>query len=844
MRTCFALRAAIALSFGAIATLLHLASASAQIVPDSSLPQNSMVSPNSNGLQNGFQIDGGTTAGTNLFHSFSEFSVPTGSEAFFNNAIAIENIFTRVTGNNLSNINGRIRANGMANLFLLNPNGIVFGSNARLDIGGSFFGTTADSIVFENGVAFGVAVPEASPLLTVNTPIGLQLSGNAGEIRVRGEGYSLTRADPRVPIARQNRDGGLQVKSGNTLALMGGNVRLEGGTLVAEGGRIELGSVGEGFVGLALSSSSNSPENDRWQFDYEGVSSFQDIQLLEESAVDVSGTGVGSMQFVGQQIALRDGSIALLQNQGTQAFGSLHVRASESVTLTGKTFAGAPENGAIEGGLRQDNFGTGNGGNIEISTRELTIRNGARIGASTQGGGNAGNINIRAESVSLVSSPLAQNGSTISNATFGRGAGGNISIATQDLSIREGGLIGSVTFGTGSGGNVLVNATGTVELTRTQPQVRSRSLGRSPSAITATSLGVGNAGSAIVNASRIVLRNGGLIRSAALASGDGGKILINATEFVEVSGTIPNLALVSQIDASAAVSAETFRQRFGLPPVPSGSPGSLTVNTPQLRVANGGQIAARNDGTGIGGNLEANVENIFLDSRGKITASTQSGGGGNIQLNLSGGLQLRNGSSIVAEAGGKGNGGNITIRAGTIALIENSNISANAVRGTGGNVAIATQGIFVSPDSAIAASSQFGVEGVVEITQPEIDTYAGLMELSDRIADPADEIGVGCPADEGSSFTRRGREVSLEDPTQPLVDRTLWQDWDDYSNSSIATISARPVPIAQAEDDTPLLVEANTWQMAADGTVALLVEVERSPDLESLTSCRSHISQR
>ncbi len=96
----------------------------AQVTPDGTV--NTQVNQNGNVAE----ITGGETRGSNLFHSFQDFSVPTNNEAFFNNATDVSNIFSRVTGGRVSDIDGTIRANGSASLFLINPAGIIFGEGA------------------------------------------------------------------------------------------------------------------------------------------------------------------------------------------------------------------------------------------------------------------------------------------------------------------------------------------------------------------------------------------------------------------------------------------------------------------------------------------------------------------------------------------------------------------------------------------------------------------------------------------------------------------------------------------------------------------------------------------
>ena len=210
------------LLFSFLSLFLFPVNVQAQITPDGTT-QTTVTSPNGQD----FTINDGDRAGDNLFHSFDQFSVPNNGSAFFNNVSDIVNIFSRVTGISPSNIDGLISANGTANLFLINPNGIIFGANARLDIGGSFFATTADSILFDGGEAFSASDPSPSPLLTSSIPIGANFRDNPGN------------------ITNQSRalDVGLQVNPGQSLTLLGGNISFDGGEITAAGATVELGGL-------------------------------------------------------------------------------------------------------------------------------------------------------------------------------------------------------------------------------------------------------------------------------------------------------------------------------------------------------------------------------------------------------------------------------------------------------------------------------------------------------------------------------------------------------------------------------------------------------------------------
>ena len=201
----FELSIVVSLLLGAIFTNLITKETKAQIIPDATLPNSSLTIENPNQII----IQGGTIKGSNLFHSFSQFSLPSHWQAIFNNSNTVTNIFSRVTGQYPSFIDGSIGANGTANLFFLNPNGIIFGQNASLNLGGSFLATTAQSIKFGDGNEFNSIKPADSPILTVSIPVGLNFGKNPQKIIVKGGGHQLSFEDPIFsPVINQTQSNG------------------------------------------------------------------------------------------------------------------------------------------------------------------------------------------------------------------------------------------------------------------------------------------------------------------------------------------------------------------------------------------------------------------------------------------------------------------------------------------------------------------------------------------------------------------------------------------------------------------------------------------------------------
>jgi filamentous hemagglutinin family protein len=568
----------------------------AQIVPDSTIPNPSVVTPHGNTEV----INGGTASGGNLFHSFEQFSVLTGNTAYFNNAVDIQNIISRVTGGSVSNIDGQLKANGTANLFVLNPNGIMFGPNATLDIGGSFVATTANSLKFGDGTEFSATPVQSSPLLTVTVPVGLQFGSMPGRIIVQGQGQGI-----RINTNLIDTSVGLRVQPDQTLALVGGDVVLSGATLKTAGGRIELGSVADNsFVSL-------TPIAQGIALGYESVSSFRDIQLSDAAAVDASGLRGGDIQVRGRQVTLTNGSQIEASTLGSQPGGNLIVTASDAVELIGRS-----ANSQSVSSLATTVYpgATGAGGNLTLSTGRLILRDGAQIGTSTFSRGAAGNLAVRASDLVELSGTSApgQVGSGLFAAVFpgATGAGGNLILNTRRLIVRDGTVVNAATFGDGRAGTLAVSASESVELIGTSAD------GRVPSVLTARTRGAEAAGDLRISTGQLIVRDGAQVNVSSTGSGDAGNLEVQARSIL--------------LDNNGQLIARTA----------SGNGGNIRLNVRDLLLQrHDSQIATdARGGTGNGGNININGQFIVAvpNENSDITANAVRGRGGNVTITTSG----------------------------------------------------------------------------------------------------------------------------------------------------------------------------------------------------------------
>ena len=731
----------------------------AQVIPDDTLSREQSVVVPADGDNFIQQIRGGARREANLFHSFRDFDIASEQSIYFLSPAGVENIITRVTGDDVSSLEGTLGTIGtQSNLFLLNPNGIIFGENARLDVQGSFIATTAPTLQFGEQGVFSSSSPEMPPLLTVSPSAFLFEEFSSASL--------INQSTALLPSGQR----GLQVPSGESLLLLGGEINLAGGGLVAAGGRVEIGAVaGVGGVGIS------QDESDRLQMEFLPLLDRSDVSLTSGATIDTSGERSGPIRLLGRQILMTDGAQILAFTQGESAGDSVTLDASDSISIVG----------LLPGAISAISFGGGSAGAINIKTQRLQVLDGAQIISATLGnspaGQPAGQINIEAaDTVEIAGQGNAPDDifSGFFSVTEGGGQAGNIFINTRRLILRDRGVL-------------------TTESTPVFSPEEEQFF---------VPPGVGG-NLSIVASEAIEIRGESLVTTATQGSSDAGNLILTTGEL--------------SVQDRSQISTETFG---------SGDAGNIEIQARSVLLGDRAQIEAITT-TSEGGDITMQVSDFVVlrrDSRISTEAGTAEAGGngGDITLDVPDGfvIALPDENSDINANAFEGDGGNISITARNLLGITfrpdvlgtpQSDITASSRFGNSGSVTInelnpnSPQTDAVLPADTAAPPLAAGCRTPGTQTSHFVSTGRG-----------------GLPANPTSPISSR----SLWQDMSPLM--SVGEDENAGLLRSLSRSSHAASTQNNLDNSSDRIIEAQSWALSAQGTVVL--SAQSATEIEAL----------
>lgn len=694
----------------------------AQVTPDRTLgSEQSTVNRNVtiNG-RNSDRIEGGARRGNNLFHSFEQFNVNNGQRLYFANPEGVFNIIGRVTGRGASNISGTLGVQGNANLFLMNPNGIVFGNNATLDLRGSFVGTTANRLQFGTQGFFGTNDPQAPPLLTINPSALLFNQARPGKIQtqsVADAGNSLA-GNPLL---------GLRVADGQNLLLIGGDVAIEGG-LNALGGQLGLVAVkAPATVELRATPRPSVRQVSR-------ASARANVLIHEGAFLNVSADHGGEILINAEDIRIQGGSTLLagidqnLGNRESQA-GDIILNATGNIEVSGSSVLNLLE-------------GTGTGGDLVIRGRSLTLDEGARLAAVTLAQGNAGRVTIQVTDAAILTESATVFNTIQPDAI---GSTGGILLEAGSLTMTDGAELVANTNSTGDVGNIIVRVRGAARLSGVNSQ-------GDPSGIlnVVRPGGIGNAGEIRLSAGSLSLTNGARLQTNTQGQGNAGNVIVWVRDRLLLDSEAAGIQDLTGIFTTVATDGV-------------GKGGDIDIRVGSLTVLNGAQLTANTFARGNAGNITIQVRKqaIFdgsnnnyqtADDRNEVVQSgvfsavgegftdgtiPAFGNGGDIRLSANQ-IELRNGAALgtAVLSGSRGDAGSITITATDRVLVNgrSRNRDASSIQtqvnpgavGNANDIQITTDRLTVSNGGLLQASiGGDGKAGDIQVNSRILELFDG-----------------------------------------------------------------------------------------------------------------------
>lgn len=599
-------------------------------------------------------IDGGTLAGQNLFHSFNRFDLGSGDVARWVHSAGdparIENVVSRVTGGDPSDISGTLDSTALPNadFFFINPAGIVFGRGVNVNVPGSVHFSTAGELRFASGPAFTVATHGGSTF-SVASPSGFGFVGGQGTIggslSRRGGGPSQTLSlSARDIVLNQSgfRTGGLVLSAvgpSATVVPIGGvaDRPLAGTVTIVDS---VVGTRGRGAI---ISADTVSLSNVLINIRNEGELTSEPLLItanllrLADFSDLTSQAGISRTATTGD-IRLRLGRLELL-NSSIFSSGSEEGRAgiidiaADSVLLE-------------RGSIFSNAAGVNEGGDIRIAARRVDIVAGSDIQTEALPGssGRAGSITIAAEETRV------DGLSFISATSRGTGDSGVIAITGRTLAMSGNATLTGNTFGTGTAGGIFLRLSESVSLDFSG--IRSDAF---PDFVSGTS---GAAGLIEIRTPVLTLTTQSGISSSTFSDRNAGVIQIEVERLSAVNGSL--------ITSSAGREAV-------------GNAGLVSIRAGDIELRRSG-ISSATRGMGNAGIVAIGAGSLRLDDNALIEsrADTGSTGEGGLVLITGGSLLLTGGSQISSDTRGTGDAGGIFIDMREVELRESAIIQSSS----------------------------------------------------------------------------------------------------------------------------------------------------------------------
>jgi filamentous hemagglutinin family protein len=673
----------------------------------------------------------GKQVGTNLFQSFNQFNLISSESATFTGPSNVQNILSRVTSGSPSSIDGKVSSQIQgANLFFLNPAGMMFGPHAQLDVSGSVAVSTATYVKMADGGRFNANLGGGDTLTSASVSAFGFLAPVPAPVSVTGSNTRDSNGNI-VPTSL------LTVAPQKCFSIIAGDIALNGSTIMGPGSRVNLVSVKSAGEAQLDATDLNS------SIDVSQFSTMGAIDLMNLAKVDTSGTAGGPVVVRGGSLFLDNSQISSETTGAIQGspldialFGDLSLVNRASI-FTNTSSSGAGGNltvhaGSllIDGSATPEEFtgisagtkdsATGNAGDLTIAVdRALSIVGHGQIGANTLSSGNGGNMNIHAGSLLIDGTgtpPKAFTGIGAESNMVATGNAGDITVTVDHgLSILGSGLISAATGSRGKGGNVIIHA-GSLSID----------------------------GSATPN-----LNTGITAESLKTATGDAGNVNVTVDQALKIAG---HGSIFGQTSSSGKAGNLIIHA------------GSLSINgaaTPNEFT--GISVESKPGVTGAAGSIEiTSIGTVRLDNHSSIKASSNVNGG-NITIKARALVYLSD-SEITAEA--RNTGGNITIDPLFIVL-NDSLISANAAAGQGGNINLISS-FFFNSGSLVTATGTTN-NGTVNITAPQLDLGAELITLPSSLVSAQNQLQERCTAllqGAFSSFISIGRGGTEPEPDE------------------------------------------------------------------------------